>query len=344
MLGDFAYAEFVLDNPRARNRGRRRARKLDRVGSRHEYASTPCRRSRSRPVALGQLFSQSRTPAATSRCLVFRRTRIPCPSPDPGTIPSPNPAWRCSATKQTASGTIRMSKSLKTIVHVNARARNGAFQPTQTQDVTTISGQRITQALGNATSRNEQNLILAAPGAMLDSQGNITVRGSLNVELGYQYDGVNFTIPFFDGNGGGGAKRHRRLPEQPRGRFGRLAASRLRFRRRDPGQHRRRRDQHRSAARNLPCVGNVQHGSRFAVLRSQIRRELRMGHAEQPASATTSRTTARVTFRSTRRSASTRRRSASTMDLLHQPNRPRRPSEQLRVSLRPQQQYVRCSG
>jgi len=102
-------------------------------------------------------------------------------------------------------GTIRMNSSLKTIVHVNARARNGAFQPTQTQDVTTISGQRITQALGNPVSSNEQNLILAAPGAVLDSQGNITVRGSLNVELGYQYDGVNFTIPFFDGNGAGGA-------------------------------------------------------------------------------------------------------------------------------------------
>src|SRR5579872_2504307 len=102
-------------------------------------------------------------------------------------------------------GTIRMISSLRTIVHVNARARNGAFQPTQTQDVTTISGQRITQALGNPVSSNEQNLILAAPGAVLDSQGNITVRGSLNVELGYQYDGVNFTIPFFDGNGAGGA-------------------------------------------------------------------------------------------------------------------------------------------
>src|SRR5579864_5927382 len=101
-------------------------------------------------------------------------------------------------------GTIRMN-SLRVIGHAVSRARNGAFQPTQTQDVTTISGQRISEALGNPTSSNEQNLILAAPGAMLDSQGNITVRGSLNVELGYQFDGVNFTIPFFDGNGAGSA-------------------------------------------------------------------------------------------------------------------------------------------
>src|SRR5579871_1430309 len=39
-------------------------------------------------------------------------------------------------------GVVRMNSSLRTIVHVNARARTGAFQPTQTQDVTTISGQR----------------------------------------------------------------------------------------------------------------------------------------------------------------------------------------------------------
>src|SRR5579872_2649028 len=98
-------------------------------------------------------------------------------------------------------GVIRMNSSLRTIVHVNARARSGAYQPTQTQDVTTISGQRITQALGSATNQNEQQLILAAPGAILDAQNNVTIRGSLNVELGYQYDGVNFTVPFFDGNG-----------------------------------------------------------------------------------------------------------------------------------------------
>lgn len=103
-----------------------------------------------------------------------------------------------------STGVIRLSKSLKTIVHVNARARSGAFQPTQTQDVTTISGQRISQALGNVASNNEQNLILAAPGAVQDSQGSITIRGSNNVELGYQYDGVNFTVPFFDGNGSSG--------------------------------------------------------------------------------------------------------------------------------------------
>lgn len=101
-------------------------------------------------------------------------------------------------------GQIAMAKALTTIARITSRARNSAYQPTQTQDTTTISGARITQALGNPTSNNEQNLILAAPGAMLDAQGQITVRGSLSTELGYQYDGVNFSDPFFDGNQSGG--------------------------------------------------------------------------------------------------------------------------------------------
>lgn len=100
-------------------------------------------------------------------------------------------------------GVIHLTKALKTIASVRSNA-SGAFQPNQTQDTTTISGARITQALGNANSQNEQQLILAAPGAIQDAQGNITVRGSLNTELGYQYDGVNFTVPFFDGNGSSG--------------------------------------------------------------------------------------------------------------------------------------------
>lgn len=101
-------------------------------------------------------------------------------------------------------GQVSMSKELTTIARVVSHARNSAFQPQQTQDTTTISGARITQALGNPTSNNEQNLILAAPGAIQDAQGNITVRGSLSTELGYQYDGVNFSSPFFDGNQSGG--------------------------------------------------------------------------------------------------------------------------------------------
>lgn len=78
---------------------------------------------------------------------------------------------------------------------------NSAFLPSRTQDTSDASGSRILQALGNATNQSEQNLILAAPGAMLDSQGNVALRGSLQTELNYAYDGVDVSIPFDDGNG-----------------------------------------------------------------------------------------------------------------------------------------------
>ncbi|MDP9017360.1 MAG: TonB-dependent receptor, partial [Candidatus Eremiobacteraeota bacterium] len=101
-------------------------------------------------------------------------------------------------------GAIVMISNIKTIGTVTSRAQNSAFQPSQTTDSTTLSGARITQALGSATSVNEQNLILAAPGAVQDTNGNVSVRGSLSVELGYQFDGVNFSVPFFDANGSNG--------------------------------------------------------------------------------------------------------------------------------------------
>lgn len=89
--------------------------------------------------------------------------------------------------------------------HILVRgAANSAFQPKQTQDVTTISGGRITEALGSANNANEANLVLSAPGAVNDINGNISVRGSLTVELGNQFDGVPFDAPFFDENGSQG--------------------------------------------------------------------------------------------------------------------------------------------
>lgn len=101
-------------------------------------------------------------------------------------------------------GAVRLTTNLKTIGRVTSRSANSAFQPSQTTDATTISGPRITQALGTATGTNENNLILAAPGAVADSSGNISVRGSLAVELGYQFDGMNFSVPFFDASGSNG--------------------------------------------------------------------------------------------------------------------------------------------
>ncbi len=101
-----------------------------------------------------------------------------------------------------ALGKVQMSR--REIARILTRAQNGAFQPTQTQDVSQVSGQRIEQTLGKAAGTSEQNLILAAPGVILDNAGNLSVRGSLTVELGYQFDGVPFNAPFFGASGNQG--------------------------------------------------------------------------------------------------------------------------------------------
>jgi len=90
------------------------------------------------------------------------------------------------------------------IGRTRARSANSAYQPNQTIDSTTLSGARVQQALGSPVNTNETQLILAAPGTALSSSGSITIRGSTSVEIGYQYDGVNFTSPYYDANGSNG--------------------------------------------------------------------------------------------------------------------------------------------
>jgi hypothetical protein len=105
-------------------------------------------------------------------------------------------------------GKLTLSKSIRTIGSVTSRSPTSAFQPSQTQDTYTISGQRIVQALGNPYSTDERTLLQAAPGVIptYDTSNGVglSVRGSLAVELGYQFDGVPFTAPFFDENGSQG--------------------------------------------------------------------------------------------------------------------------------------------
>lgn len=101
-------------------------------------------------------------------------------------------------------GNIGISKTLRTIARVTTRSIASAFQPTQTTDSVTISGARITQTAGKEAATDERNLILAAPGTSLASNGAVTIRGGLQTEVGYQLDGVPFTEPFFNGNGSSG--------------------------------------------------------------------------------------------------------------------------------------------
>jgi hypothetical protein len=99
-------------------------------------------------------------------------------------------------------GTLSSQKTtaLKTIGNVRSRAANSVFQPNQTVDSYTVSGDRITQTVGKEASTNENDLALAVPGVTLTDSGSITIRGGLMTEVGYQFDGVDFTEPFFSGN------------------------------------------------------------------------------------------------------------------------------------------------
>ncbi len=99
-------------------------------------------------------------------------------------------------------GNVTLTKQLRTIGRVGARSASSAFQPGQTTDTYTVTGPRVQEILGKAANTNEQTLLLSVPGATLTNGGNITVRGGLENETGYQLDGVPFTEPFLSQNAG----------------------------------------------------------------------------------------------------------------------------------------------
>ena len=74
-----------------------------------------------------------------------------------------------------------------------ARGPGSAFQPNQTIDTVTVSGQQVTEALGKTHATNQAQLITSAPGTQVDVHGNLIVRGSLTTNIGFNYDGVDYT-------------------------------------------------------------------------------------------------------------------------------------------------------
>ena len=101
-------------------------------------------------------------------------------------------------------GTQSLSKHIETIGRVTGRSVTSAYQPTQTVDQTSISGTRLTVAAGKAASTDEAALALSVPGVQLTDSGNLTIRGGLSSEVGYQLDGVPFTEPFLSHNASNG--------------------------------------------------------------------------------------------------------------------------------------------
>ena len=99
-------------------------------------------------------------------------------------------------------GTETLQKATTTIGRTVGRSASSVFQPSQTTDTYTISGERILQTTGKVAATDETQLALAVPGVSLTDTGAITIRGGLRTEVGYQLDGVPFTEPFFAMNGG----------------------------------------------------------------------------------------------------------------------------------------------
>lgn len=95
-----------------------------------------------------------------------------------------------------ALGSVRLSKTLRRIGRVSVHGTGSAYQPTQTTDSVTIDGSRILQSTGKNLATDQKALLLAAPGVSIASSGDVTIRGGLETEVGYQLDGVPFTDPF----------------------------------------------------------------------------------------------------------------------------------------------------
>jgi hypothetical protein len=99
-------------------------------------------------------------------------------------------------------GSQALSKVASVIGRTTGRSPSSVFQPAQTTDAYTISGDRILQTTGKTASIDEVALALSVPGVSLTDSGAITIRGGLRTEVGYQLDGVDYTEPFFVNNAG----------------------------------------------------------------------------------------------------------------------------------------------
>jgi hypothetical protein len=96
--------------------------------------------------------------------------------------------------------TVTLAKTLTQIGRTSARSQSSVYQPAQSTDSVTVAGARVTEALGKTASIDEQKLALSIPGVQLTKALRLTIRGGQSNEVGYQFDGVNFTEPFLSTN------------------------------------------------------------------------------------------------------------------------------------------------
>lgn len=98
-------------------------------------------------------------------------------------------------------GTVKLaSQQLKRIARVTARSASSAFQPNQTIPQFTVGGSVLQAAAGKAANADETSILLAAPGFQVDKTGGVILQGSTTDEVHFNFDGVDFTDPGFNGN------------------------------------------------------------------------------------------------------------------------------------------------
>ncbi len=101
---------------------------------------------------------------------------------------------------QTARADTTLQMSLKTIARVAVRTQAGAYQPHQTADTYTVSGQQIATIVGNPINNSEKSLITALPGVQLSTGNYPTIRGGRTNNVDYEFEGMNYTDPYTQKN------------------------------------------------------------------------------------------------------------------------------------------------
>jgi hypothetical protein len=89
-----------------------------------------------------------------------------------------------------------LDRQLKQIGRVSARSSGSAYQPNQTTDTYTVTAAQIDTIQGKENANNEVTLVGSLPGAMVDSSGYPSLRGGRENEIGFEYEGINYTEPY----------------------------------------------------------------------------------------------------------------------------------------------------
>ncbi len=97
---------------------------------------------------------------------------------------------------QTSTLSLKLDSELTKIGSITARTPNSAFQPTQPIDSYNVNKKQIDTILGKADNVSESNLLVALPGASLDSSGYPVLRGGRENEEGFAFEGIDYTDAF----------------------------------------------------------------------------------------------------------------------------------------------------